>query len=181
MDLISQLAGNLGMDPAQAQALAGGLLGTVKEQVAQHAGPEMAAKLDAAVPELGGWQAQAASVLSGAAEAPAAEASSGLGGMLGNLASMAGSGAGNELLGALAGEGAAQQAQVVALLSKLGVDPAHASMAAGPALAFLKERMPAEWMDMALKAMPVLASLAGGDDKPAGGGGLGGMLGGLLG
>ncbi|MCB9681752.1 MAG: hypothetical protein H6733_09795 [Alphaproteobacteria bacterium] len=177
MDLIQQIAGNLGVDPTQAQALAGGLLGAVQGQVAEHVGTDAAAQLEAKVPELSGWQAQAKAML---AATDGGGSSSG-GGLLGSLAGLAGSGAGNDLLGALAGKDAAQSAQVVALLGKLGLDASKASLVAGPVLSFLKQRMPADWVDTALKAAPMLASLASGSDDGKGGGGLGGMLGGLLG
>ena len=78
MDLIGQLAGQLGVNPAQAQALAGTVLGAVQKQ----ADPQAAAQLSQAVPELDAWKAQA----SAAAPAPASSGGGGLGGLLGAAA-----------------------------------------------------------------------------------------------
>ena len=85
MDLIGALSSQLGIDSSKAEALAGGVLGAVRGQVAENASPEAAQQIDSAVPQLGGWMQTAQSMLGGdeAEAAPAAE--SGLGGMLGGM------------------------------------------------------------------------------------------------
>ena len=176
MDLIGQLASTMGIDETQAQALAGGVLGAVKGQMQEQVGGEAAAQLDAAVPELGGWAASAESVL-GAANA----SSSADGGMLGGLMSMAGSGVGNQLLGAVAGEQAQQTAMLIALAGKLGIDESKAGLAAPLVLSFLKDRLPAEWIDKAMMVAPFLTDTPAQGGTPDAAGAVMGALGGLFG
>ena len=159
MDLIGQLSSQLGVDPTQAAALAGSVLGGVRGQVADQMGEDAASQLDAQVPELGGWQEQATQAATG--DNP-------LGGMLGGL------------LGAAGGEEAKQAAQFAALLKNFGIDGGKAALIGPIALAFLKERMPADWVDGALKVAPLLAGGEGGQADLAGAAmsALGGMFGG---
>ncbi|RME20388.1 MAG: hypothetical protein D6798_20570, partial [Deltaproteobacteria bacterium] len=65
MDLISQLAGTLGVDDAKAQAVAGAVLGRVQAEVAESGGDEAAEQFSGAVPELAGWKEKAASLVDG--------------------------------------------------------------------------------------------------------------------
>ncbi len=163
MDLIQTLTAQLGVDPSQAQALAGSALGAVRGAVAEQAGPEQAAKIDAAIPELSGWQAAASQVLGG-----------GGGGLMGAAGGLLGGGAGGLLgqaAGAVGGAQAAQAAQLAAVVSRLGLDPKIAAMVAPHALAFLRERLPPGVLDTALKAAPFLTG--------GGAGGVGAALGGL--
>jgi hypothetical protein len=176
MDLIATLASQLGVDPQQAQAVAGTVLGSVQSQVAENVGAEQASALGAAMPELGGWQA-AATAMMGAA-APAAAPSMG-GGLLGSFASAAGGGLGNSLLGAVAGEGVAQQAQLVGLLSQLGIGADKAALVAPTVMSFVKERVPADLLDQVLKAAPGLLAAMGQGEAPAAG--VGGMISGFFG
>lgn len=168
MDLIAGLSKAMGVDSKQAEALAGAALATVKGQMAEGE-PEGAKKLDAAVPELGGWLATAKAMV---AEKPAAAPeASGFGALLG----MAGSGVGNQLLGAVAGKEAQDAALFAALLSKLGLDAQKAAMAAPFVLDFLKSRLDPVWMDRIRQAAPFLTG------APAGGAaGAAGMLGNLF-
>ena len=147
MDLIAQLSSTLGVDPAQAQALAGTVLGGVKSQVADELGEDAAGQLDAQVPELDGWQQQAEAVAGSAG-----------GGLLGGL--------GGDLLGAVAGAEAKQAAQVAAMISNLGLDASKAALIAPMALAFLKDRMSEEWIDRALQVAPLLTGGAA-ESNPA--------------
>jgi hypothetical protein len=178
MDLVSALSGQLGLSQDQARALAGTVIQGVQSQV-QDEEPEAAKELGAAVPELGDWTAMAAKFL----DAPAHEAKedTGLGGMLGGLASAAG---GSGLLGgaleAVAGKEARQTAQVVALLDRFGVGSDKAVLIAPLAMNFLKERLSDEVFDKALSMAPMLLG-SGGDAPAADAGGIAGTLGGLFG
>lgn len=163
MDLIGGLSKALGVDPTQAEALAGAALATVKGQVAVEAGPDEVAKLEQAVPELDGWVAKAR------AEVADAPAGGGLGGLLGGLA---GSGAGASVLGALGGQKAQDAALFAALLGKLGLDAQKAAMAAPLVAQFLESRVDPVWMGRIRSAAPFLTGK---------GGGAAGLLGGLLG
>ena len=187
MDLIGTLSSQLGLDPNQAAALAGSVIGGVRGQVAKEAGPETAKQMDAAIPELSGWQDTAASMFGGGDDGPggaggfldlASGALGGLGGMMG------GDSAAGGLLGAAAGALGSQQAKqtaaLVGVLDKLGRDASHAAMIAPVALGFLKERLPDGLLDTVLSAAPFLTG-GGGDSSGGGGGGIAGALGGLLG
>lgn len=160
MDLIGQLSGALGVPESQAQAVAGGLLSMVKQRTAAEAGGGAAAALDAAIPELGSWQAAAAT------EAAAPAASDALGGLLGGAAA-------SGLLGAVGGAKAQEAAVVAQLLGKLGLDPSAAATVAPIVWSFLKERLPPDVLGMVGKAAPFLGA--------GGGGGAAGVLGGLFG
>jgi len=166
MDLIQTLTSQLGIDAGQAQALAGSALGMVRGAVADQAGAEQAAKIDAAIPELSGWQAAASRTLGGAGGGLAGAGGGLLGGPSGGLLGKA--------AGAVGGTQAQQAAQLAAVVSKLSLDPKIAAMVAPHALAFLKERLPPGVLETALKAAPFLTGAGKGD------GGLGG-LGGLFG
>ncbi len=152
VELISSLSSALGINPSQAEAVAGKVLGTVKDKVAA-SDPDAAAELGSAVPELDGW-----------AEKAEAAAGGGAGGLLGSA------------LGALGGEDAEDTAAIVSLLGKFNVDASKASLVAPIALKFLKSRLSEGTLDTILKAAPMLASLKGGGDDDKGGG-LGGLLG----
>lgn len=144
MDLIGALTSQLGVDTSAAQAVAGAVLGPVRDGL----GGSDASALDRAVPELEGWQAKAAEVT--------AEPSSGLGGLLGGSGGLLGS-----ALGAVAGQGAKDAAALAGVLGALGLDASKASLAAPLLLGFLKERLPADLLDKAL----ALAPLLGGDEQ----------------
>lgn len=145
MDLIEQLASTLGVDAKAAQAVAGAVLGATREQVPD----EETAKLDEAVPEIGDWSSTAEEMLKAAS-------GDGGGGLFGTLARMAGTGAGNEILGAVLGEEAQDTAQIVALFQSLGLKTEHASMAAPVVLDFLVDRVGKEWTDRILDGAPML-------------------------
>lgn len=148
MDLIGTLAETLGVDGKVAEALAGQLLGTAREQ----AGAAETAKLDEAVPEISRWEQTAHEVLeedSGATE--------GSGGLFGSLAQMAGTGIGKELVGAVLGDEAEDTAAIVALMSKLGLKTEHAAMAAPVVIDFLEDRIGKEWLDRLVSAAPMLS------------------------
>ena len=168
MDLISNLASAVGISPEQAQAVAGMAIGAAKSQVAE-TDPGLATQMGAAIPELSGWEAAISAVTSAATPAAA-----GHGGLLGSLASAASSGLGNQLLGAVAGESAAQGAQLAGLLAKLGLGTEHAALAAPVLLSFLESRLEADTLKKLFDAAPLLAGLTNG-------GGLAAALGGLLG
>ncbi|MBX2800657.1 MAG: DUF2780 domain-containing protein [Myxococcales bacterium] len=152
MDIIESLSGQLGLDPRQAQALAGAVLGAARDESAD----EETAKLEQAVPELDQWASVAQSMLS---EGGADDGDSGGGGLLGSLAKMAGSGLGNELVGAVLGEDAQETATLVAVMNKLGLDTSHATMAAPVVLEFLENRLGDEWTERIVKGAPMLMGL----------------------
>ena len=150
MDFIRELSTQLGVETPQAEAVAGGLLGLVQQRLGNTTD---SAALGKAVPELGQWQASAASLLGGAGAG-----AGGLGGLLG--------GAGGEL-GAIAG-----------LLGKLGISADQAATLVPLAISFLKSRLSPELLGKLMQAVPFLAQSEG---AGAGLGGLAGALGGLLG
>lgn len=176
MDLIGQLSSQLGLDPKQAQALAGTVLGGVRDKVAEDADAETAQQMESAIPELGEWEKTATQELGG----PAAE---GGGGLLGAAAGALGGGGMGGLLGAAAGAAggsqARQAAQLVAVLGHFGLDAKMAGVAAPIVLSFLKERLPDNVLSAALAAAPFLTG--GGSSGGSPGGGLGDTLGGLFG
>ncbi len=186
MDLVKILAAQLGVDPNQAQAVAGAVLGQV-QQVATSQGDESSAEaIGAAVPELGDWKQKAASSLGvggtdaltdlfGQLTGGGDSDDDGGGGLLAGLAEAAGSGLGNQLLESVAGKEVGQQAQLVGLLSQLGIGADKAALVVPTVLTFLKERLSDDMVEQLLKAAPMLAA-AGGS-----GGGVGGMLSGLFG
>lgn len=131
MDLIQSLSSQLGIPAEQAQAVAGGALGFLKDKLGGDG-----AKLDAAVPELGGWE-------------KAASAATGGGGLLGMAAGM---------LGGSAGEAAG----LVAILAKVGLDADKAQMVAPLVLDFLKSRLPPEMVSKVLAVAPMLTGGGGG-------------------
>lgn len=189
MDFIGTLASAVGVDEAQAKALAGGLMGQLQGALPE----DQSAALADAVPEMGDWQAAAAAMLGGAPaaapEAPAggmfgalagaasAAASGGFGEALGGLTSGAGGGIAGAVAGALGGEDAQHTVALVGMMQSFGI-PADKAAAIGPiAYEFLESRLPEGLLDKVLDAAPFLM---GGKPKPAAGG-IGGMLGGLLG
>ena len=150
MDLISSLASTLGIPADQASALAGLALGTAKSQVAEKDGA-LAGTLAQKVPELASWEAAAS-------KAQATLAAPSGGGLLGGLMSAAGSGLGNQLLGAVAGQNAAQGAALIGLLGKLGLSADHARLAAPVLLKFLESRLGPDTVQKVLGYAPLLAS-----------------------
>lgn len=177
MDLIGALSSQLGLEPDQAKALAGSVLGGVRDQIAEQAGPETAQKMNAAIPELGGWQDMASKFLGGGASG----ATGSMGGLLGAAAGAMGGGGGllGAAAGAIGGPEARQAAQIVAILGKFGVDAKMAGVAAPLVLDFLKDRLPENVLGAALAAAPFLAG--GSNDDGDDGGGIAGALGGLFG
>lgn len=176
MDLINALVSQAGLSPTAAKGVAGGVLGQVQSVMGDQ-NPEEAAKLQAAVPELGEWKQ---------AEAAAPAAAAGGGGLLGGLL---GGGGAAALAGAVGGEKAKNALVVGQVLSRFGLDPAKATVVAPIVLQFLKSRLSPTTLKAALSAAPFLMKFAGGKSEPAGAapekaepaGGIGGMLGGLLG
>ena len=126
--------------------MAGLVLGTAKAQ----AGEAEAAKLDEAVPELDGWVAEAKTAAADDTDEP---------GMMDDLARFASSGLGGSLIGAVGGQQAAEQAQLIALVSKLGLSPSHAALAAPVMLSFLKERLGETWFGRLMAAAPILTGV----------------------
>ncbi len=181
MDLIGQLTQQLGVNPQQAQGLAGSVLGLVQSTVKEKLGDGAASQVAQAVPEMQGWQ-QAAQT------APAADDGGGLmgalGGLMGGGGSAGGSGGGGlgGMLGALGGA-ASQAGEVAALVSlaqRFNIDASKATLVAPIVLNFLKSRLDPGLVSKILTVVPMLAGAGGGTGGPSGGG-LGGALGGLLG
>ena len=186
MDLIGQLTQQLGVNPQQAQGLAGSVLGLVQSTVKEKLGDGAASQMAQAVPEMQGWQ-QAAQ------PAPAADDGGGLmgalGGLMGGGGSAGGSGGGlGGMLGALGGA-ASQAGEVAALVSlaqRFNIDASKATLVAPIVLNFLKSRLDPKLVGGILAVMPMLANLGGGGGNTPGGGGaqggggLGGLLGGLI-
>lgn len=165
MDLISGLSQALGVNPQQAEALAGAALATVKGQAADQGAA--AAPLAKAVPEMDGWMAKARAMM---AEAPAPAPTSALGSAMG----FASSGLGNQLLGAVAGQDAQDAALFAGLLGRLGLDAQKAAVAAPLVADFLRDRLDPATFDTLRKAAPFLQ----GGGAPAG---AASVLGGLFG
>lgn len=202
MDLIGQLASAVGVDEANAQAIAGVALKHVTGAVRDQEGDDAAEGIEAAVPELSQWQDKAKALSDaplppgfGGDDAQEEEGGGGAADLLGGLLG-GGGGGGGGLLGGLAetfgGEGARDTVAVVQVLGRFGVTPDKAALAAPILLNFLKDRLSPETLSMALKAAPFLASFGGGGDdasegdgaKEDDGPGLGdvvGALGGLFG
>ncbi|WP_257458631.1 DUF2780 domain-containing protein [Archangium lipolyticum] len=184
MDLIGQLSQQLGVDSNQAQGLAGSLLKLVQGTVKEKLGAQAADQMGQAIPEMQGWEQQAAR------QAP--QGGSGGGGLLGGLGGLLGGqgqsgGGGGGLMGALGGLGgqAGEVAGIVALLQRFNIDAGKASLVAPLLLNFLKSRLDPKLVSGILTVMPMLANLGGGGNTPEGGGsqgggGLGGLLGGLI-
>lgn len=174
MDLIGEISSKLGVDSQAAQALAGGLLDTAKNQVGEHLGADEANQLEAAIPELEGWRGQAAALMGGEQE------SSGGGGLLGGaLGALTGGGGGaggiaGALSGALGGGGseAGGLAALLPLLGKMDLSPTSLQTLAPLALSFLEERLPDGMADKLKAVLPMLGAGSSG--------GIGGMLGSLL-
>lgn len=181
MDFIGTLASQLGVDNNQAQAVAGSVLGAIRGQVQENAGEQATSKLDAAIPQLGGWMQVAKQAIGGEAE-PEAPASAPGGGLSGLFAAASSGNTGGLLsaaAGVLGGEEAEDIAKVGVILSSLGIDASKATMAAPLVVSFLKERLGDGTFDMILKAAPLLSSLKGAEGNSAGG--IAGALGGLFG
>ncbi len=172
MDLVQSLAQAMGVENNQATALAGLVLGTARAQ----ASGEEAAQLEQAVPELDGWVEQAKAEAATAEDEP---------GVMDDLARFASSSLGGSLLGAVAGEEAAEKAQLVALMGRAGLAPEHAALAAPVVLSFLKQRLGEVWFDRLMLAAPILTGVqqaAAPESKDAGAfGAVAGALGGLFG
>ena len=173
MDFIGMLGSQLGIGGEQAQALAGSVLGGVKGAVAEQLGAESAGKMADAIPELDGWQAQAAKLVGGQSSG-GADLLGGLPGMLGG--SSGGGGLLDSALGAVAG--AQQVSAISGVLTKLGLDGGMAATVAPMVIEFLKSRIDSELLTKILAAVPMPSGLAGGDDGEKSS--LGSMLGGLL-
>ena len=173
MDLVQSLTQAMGVESKQATALAGLVLGTAKAQ----AGDDEASKLQEAVPELDGWMEQAKAEAATEDDEP---------GIMDDLARFASSGVGSSLLGAVAGKEAAEKAQLVALMGRVGLAPEHAVLAAPVVLSFLKDRLGESWFERLMLAAPILTGVqqAATPAPEADGGALGavtGALGGLFG
>ena len=144
MDIIGNLSSQLGLDPKNAQALVGSLLGGVQEQVKQNVGGAEASEFASAIPELGNWQNIAKEVLGG--DDVKETGSDGLFGLLG------GGGAGG-LLGAAASMLGGQKAggfdigQLIGLLGKFDLNADNASNIGEQIVEFLKERLSAALME----------------------------------
>ena len=176
MDLIGQLASQIGIDKATAETLAGALLGGVTDQVKAQVGKAEAQQIEQAIPEMSDWQQTATTALQTGA---ATDGGPDLGGLLGSaLKSIGGEEAGG-LLGALTGatstQGGMDAMAVANLLGKLNINPAMASAVAPLILNFLKERLSPELVTKLVSAIPLLTALSSGGLADT----LGGLLGGL--
>lgn len=196
MDFIGQLSQQLGMQPTQAQGLAGSLLTMVQGAVKEKLGAPAAEQLGQAIPELGSWHQQAQAQAPHAV--PQAGAGEGLMGALGGLGGLLGGHAqggeaagqapsGGGLLGALGGAvtQAGELAGLVAVLQRFHLDAGKAALVAPLLLDFLKSRLDPQLLSGVLSALPMLAQFMGGSSSPEGGGSpgggsLGGVLGGLF-
>ncbi|HEX8702485.1 MAG TPA: DUF2780 domain-containing protein [Myxococcaceae bacterium] len=180
MDLIGQLTQQLGVNPQQAQGLAGSVLGMIQGTVKEKLGDGAASQMAQAVPEMQGWQ-QTAQAAPGAGDGGGLMGA--LGGMLGGGSGSTGGGGGlGGMLGALGGA-ASQAGEVAALVSlahRFNIDASKATLVAPIVLNFLKSRLDPGLVSKILSVVPMLAG-SGGQGGPSGGGGLGGALGGLLG
>lgn len=180
MDLIGGLSEAMGIDKTAATALAGAVMGNVAAQAAESDVEGAGAKVEEAVPELGGWLDVAKGFVTGdddAAAAPAEES----GGMLGSLMGAASTGIGGQLLGAVAGKDAQQAVLLGAVLQKIGLDQSKAMMAAPMALQFLKSRLDPEWIDKLMMVAPLLTGQMPAATPEPEAGGVMGALGGLFG
>jgi len=180
MDLIGQLTQQLGVNPQQAQGLAGSVLGLVQGTVKEKLGDDAAGQMARAVPEMNGWQQVAQS------QAPTGEAGGGLMGALGGLmggASSQGQGGLGGMLGALGGAAshAGEVAALVSLAQRFNIDAGKVTLIAPILLNFLRSRLDPGLVSKILAVVPMLAGGGGGGSGTPGGGGLGGALGGLLG
>ncbi|HEY9545053.1 MAG TPA: DUF2780 domain-containing protein [Solimonas sp.] len=147
-DIISELAGQFGIPSAQAESAAGSVLKFVQTE----AGSGDFQKLLAAAPQIQGWIAKAGQ----------GAASSGGGGLLGQLGGLA----------AGLGGGAGGIAGVLAALQKTGLKPEMIAQFAPALLQKLSAHVDPSLIAKILESVPALKGLGGG-------GGLGGLLGGL--
>lgn len=167
-DVLGRIAAQLGMSPDQAQAGAGSVFQLIRES---------ASKMDfdqlvQAVPQASSWMKKAAGVQA----APAATPLGGLGDLLGQATEMFGGGSGG------AGGGLAGVGQVIAVLSKLGIDPDTAAKFLPMLLQFLQSKAGADLLGRLAGSVPFLKEvLAGGSGVNLSDGLDLGDLGGLLG
>lgn len=152
MDLIATLTQKLGVSPDKAEGLAGGALGMIKDQVAQHVGADQAQQLASKIPELSQWADKANTLRQGSA---------GGAGLLGALDGLVG---GGDQLGALG-----------TLISGAGLNLSAAQALLPPIVEFLKTRLDPEMVQKIGNAVPLLRGLTGGGVN------LSGTLGGLFG
>ncbi len=170
MDLIGAIADELQVSEDHAQALAGALLETVREKLEEHECPEDVRALDAAVPELGAWRDRARAVL-GLPPAGKGRGPKMLGGLL------AGAHAGcNDLIERIGGEDGPQVAALVSLAAMMGTTLDKVMSAMPLTLLFLRQRMPADWVDRALSVSPLLSKDASNGPQAATLGALSGLL-----
>ncbi len=171
MDLVSSLASALNIEPRAAEAVAGAVLGTVKGQAADSDDSDGAEDaIESAVPELSGWMDTAKQV------AGENDEQADVGGMS-SLLGMAGSGVGNQLLGAVAGKSAQNAALLASVLGTLGLDASMAQVAAPVVLKFLESRLEPGTLQTLLSVAPMLTGKSDGGAS----GGVMGAIGGLLG
>lgn len=194
MDFIRELSTQLGVEAPKAEAVAGGLLGLVQQRLGDTTD---AAALGKAVPELGQWQASAASLLGGSSGGGGGGALGGLlgggggealAGALGGLLGGGGAGGGGPggggagglggALGGLLGGAGGELGAIAGLLGKLGISADQATTLVPLAISFLKSRLSPELLGKLMQAVPFLAQ---GEGAGGGLGGLAGALGGLLG
>jgi hypothetical protein len=145
-DILGQIAAQLGLSPAQAQAGAGSVFQLIRES---------AAKVDfdqllQAVPQASSWMKKAAGVQA----APAATPLGGLGDLLGRATEMFGGGGGAGGLGGLG--------QVISVLTKAGIDPDTAAKFLPMLLQFLQSKAGADLLARLSQSVPFLKELQGG-------------------
>ena len=163
MDLIGQLVSQLGVNNQQAEGVAGGVLGLVQSALTSKFGEGAGQQLQAQVPELAQWKANA----------PATSGSpGGLGGLLGG-------GGGGGLLGSALGAmggGGGELAALTGLLGQFGLDAGKVAPLLPIVFSFLKSRLSPELLGQVSQALPFLS---GGQQGTAGV--LGGAMKGLFG
>ncbi|MGF1511685.1 MAG: DUF2780 domain-containing protein [Myxococcota bacterium] len=162
MEFIDELTQQLGIETPKAEALAGGMLGVVRNLVSEKLGQDQAARFESAVPELPAWQSQAEKAMGADA---ATGADSGLGGLLTSALSS---------LGGELGGAAGSAALLVPILGKLGIDESHIQMVIPVITRFLNQRLDSDLLGQLAQFLPFLTGASGDGD------GLAGVLGGLL-
>lgn len=159
MDLIGTLASNFGIENEQAQALAGGVLGMVKDQVAEKVGSGEAAEFATAIPELGDWAAKAQNA------APAGGDNL-LGSLVGGLMGGDDNGLGN----------------LVGMLGQMNLGADQAAPVGNTMMDFLKERLSQALLQMIAEKVPMIGMLMGNQaGNGAGGDAAAEMLGNVVG
>lgn len=135
VDLIASLTAELAIQPHEARALAGGLLGHIRRAVASQEGAEAAAQVMDLLPEAAALQDEARRVLLHPAQT-------------------------NEPPVVHQGDGLFDDEGLEALRAQLGLARLRVGLALPPLLNYLKSRLPPDLLDLVCRAEPALASAA---------------------